>query len=148
MVIFNGNNKKSASVETLDNYTYTHTALITSSTYLPSRDFVAITDIDKKFHLIDRKTSQVLVTKLVVLNFQHITLKWPLFHQNLIHREISKRAAKMIYTKDESTILLADKTGDLYTLDFNGQNLESGSFKLLMGHLSMLTDLVNYCVSS
>ena len=48
----------------------------------------------------------------------------------------------MIYTKDESTILLADKTGDLYTLDIKSENLEKATFKLLMGHLSMLTDLV------
>ncbi len=57
-------------------------------------------------------------------------------------RDINKRAAKIIYTKNESNLLLADKTGDVYSLNLKVNNFEDVSFKPLMGHLSMLTDLV------
>ena len=57
-------------------------------------------------------------------------------------RPIVKRAAKMIYNKDETVLLLGDKTGDVYSLDMSQNGLETNEFKLLMGHLSMLTDLV------
>lgn len=63
------------------------------------------------------------------------------------NRDINKRAAKIIFTKDESTLLLADKTGDVYSLNLKAENLDEATFKPLMGHLSMLTDLVIKCSS-
>lgn len=42
-------------------------------------------------------------------------------------------------TKDESTLFIADKTGDVYTINLDDANLEP---KLLMGHLSTLLDIV------
>lgn len=45
----------------------------------------------------------------------------------------------MIHDKNESLLLIADKTGDVYKLALD--DLETNEVKLLMGHLSMLTDL-------
>lgn len=43
---------------------------------------------------------------------------------------------------EESLIILGDKTGDVYSLTIDPQTLETEEFKLIMGHLSMLTDMV------
>lgn len=56
-----------------------------------------------------------------------------------ILRELPKRAVKFMSTKDEATLFIADKTGDVYTIDLNDANWEP---KLLMGHLSTLLDTV------
>jgi hypothetical protein len=48
----------------------------------------------------------------------------------------------MISTQNESCIILGDKTGDVYSLNIEQSNIETSEFKLIMGHLSMLTDLV------
>jgi hypothetical protein len=60
------------------------------------------------------------------------------------NRLIHKRAAKMITNKSESAIILGDKTGDVYSL--NLESLETNEFNLIMGHLSMLTDIVLFII--
>lgn len=74
------------------------------------------TDVNKKLFIYNVSTKSLVSSKFVI-----------------------KRAAKIIYTNDESTLLIADKTGDVYTMDMN--NIETSEVKLLMGHLSMITDL-------
>lgn len=46
---------------------------------------------------------------------------------------------KVIFSADENSIVVGDKTGDVYLLNLDSNESE---FKLIMGHLSMLTDLV------
>jgi tRNA (guanine-N(7)-)-methyltransferase subunit TRM82 len=45
----------------------------------------------------------------------------------------------MLLLKDETSLLISDKTGDVYTL--NMRDLENSQVKILMGHLSVLTDM-------
>jgi hypothetical protein len=59
----------------------------------------------------------------------------------VLRRILSKRPAKLVIDKNESKILIADKTGDVYSLDFCGQS-KPAEPKLLMGHVSMMTDMV------
>ena len=66
-----------------------------------------------------------------------------LFIFSNFQRLISKRAAKLIYTDDENTLILGDKTGDVYTLNIDLKTLNDQKLNLLMGHLSMITDMVN-----
>lgn len=55
---------------------------------------------------------------------------------------INKRATKIVFNKSEKLIVVGDKTGDVYVLNIE-DDLPNQEFKLVMGHLSMLTDLVS-----
>ncbi|CAF0977169.1 unnamed protein product [Brachionus calyciflorus] len=99
----------------LECFKYKHSIELTTATYLPKKNLIAFTDLNKKFHLLDTN-NQVLTTKI----FQ-------------------KRAAKLLVNQEETTVILGDKTGDVYSLSLN--DLENNEFKLIMGHLSMLTDM-------
>lgn len=79
---------------------------------------IAFTDLNKFFYLLDYLNTNKIIVK----------------------KSFQKKAAKLLINKDESTILLGDKTGDVYGLNLN--DLENSEFKLIMGHLSMLTDMV------
>ena len=59
----------------------------------------------------------------------------------LLQRILSKRGVKLLSTNDESKLLVADKSGDVYILDLN--NLQNTDFTLLMGHISSLLDVVS-----
>lgn len=97
-------------------FEYKHTHTLTFSTYLPKKNLIIISDEEKKMLIINRESKTILATKNVV-----------------------KKASDMIYKKDESELLIADKTGDVYTL--NLEDFEKSELKLLMGHLSVITDL-------
>ena len=56
-------------------------------------------------------------------------------------RILSKRGVKLLSTNDESKLLVADKSGDVYIIDLN--NLQNTDFTLLMGHISSLLDVVS-----
>ena len=57
-------------------------------------------------------------------------------------RNIAKKAAKLIANSSETVLVLADKTGNVLSLSVEPQELDTSEFKLMMGHLSMITDLV------
>jgi tRNA (guanine-N(7)-)-methyltransferase subunit TRM82 len=57
----------------------------------------------------------------------------------LATKTLPKRASKMIYTRSESELLITDKTGDVYSVCMDAY--ETAEVVLLMGHLSMLTDI-------
>lgn len=97
-------------------FQYQHSLSITCGTYLPKKNLLILTDILKKMLIFDVATNELKST-----------------------RNIQKRAAKLIYNKDETELLIADKTGDVYTLNLD--DYDKNDIKLLMGHLSMLTDL-------
>lgn len=97
-------------------FEYKHTDDLTFSTFLPCKNLIIVADEQKKMLIIDCQSKNILFTKMVI-----------------------KKACKMIYKKDESELLISDKTGDAYTLDMN--DLENSQVKLLMGHLSVITDL-------
>jgi hypothetical protein len=58
-------------------------------------------------------------------------------------RVMSKRPSKIVVLKDESKMLIADKTGDVYSLDLQLLTYPNNEPKLLMGHVSMMTDMVS-----
>lgn len=97
---------------------YEHGEEITSAYYLPKRQWLVFTDITKKLIIVDHQ-SQIVTSKV-----------------------IQKRAAKLIGNRDETVLILGDKTGDVYSLSIADSDLAQSEFKLIMGHLSMLTDLV------
>jgi len=96
-------------------FEYKHEQGLTCGTYLPTKNLVVLTDLSKKLIIIDPTTKETLFTKTLI-----------------------KRVTKIIYKKNESMLLIFDKTGDVYTFDM--QDLVTNQVKLLMGHLSMLTD--------
>ena len=57
-------------------------------------------------------------------------------------RELAKRPAKFLTNSSESKLVIGDKTGDVYLMDLKTENLEQSQPQLLMGHMSMLTDMV------
>jgi tRNA (guanine-N(7)-)-methyltransferase subunit TRM82 len=57
----------------------------------------------------------------------------------LLQRSVAKRAVALSFVNTEEEILVADKAGDVWS--FHLKNLESES-KLLLGHVSMLLDMV------
>lgn len=63
---------------------------------------------------------------------------------NLYKRSICKRASKLIHSNDEQSVLIGDKTGDVYVMKLDLDNLDQCEVKLLMGSLSMLTDMRFY----
>ena len=67
-------------------FEYKHELSITCGTYLPKRNIVVITDIMKKMWFFDVSSRELKAT-----------------------RNIQKRAAKIIYNKDELELLIADK---------------------------------------
>jgi len=93
-----------------------HAHQICVSTYLPNRKLIIFSDIFKNLVIYDLSKNSYLDKKI----------------------ELPKRAVKFMSSKDEVTLFIADKTGDVYTIDFNDANLEP---KLLMGHLSTLLDI-------
>lgn len=104
--------------EEIKKVTYQHTSEIVASTFLPKKQLLVFTDIAKKVLIIDLKNNQEIVaTKL-----------------------INKRATKIVFNKSEKLIVVGDKTGDVYVLNIE-DDLPNQEFKLVMGHLSMLTDL-------
>ena len=84
----------------------------------------------KTFYSLSRTQIQLQSFKKFIINF---------INEIFQSRMVIKKACKMIYKKDESELLISDKTGDAYTLDMN--DLENSQVKLLMGHLSVITDL-------
>lgn len=65
-----------------------------------------------------------------------------------VNRELAKRPAKFLTNSSESKLVIGDKTGDVYLMDLKVENLEQSQPQLLMGHMSMLTDMVRpYCVT-
>lgn len=97
-------------------FEYKHADEITASTYLPKKNIVVISDTNKKLFILDAHTKNVLTNKNVV-----------------------KRAYKFVYDRNELNLLIADKTGDVYRLILD--DLNNNEVELLMGHLSMLTDI-------
>ena len=93
-----------------------HEVCLTYAIYLPKTKFLIFTDVNKKLFTYNMSTKALVTSKLIV-----------------------KRASKIIYTNDESTLIIADKTGDVYTL--NMKDIETSEVTSLMGHLSMITDL-------
>ncbi|KAK3103648.1 hypothetical protein FSP39_020744 [Pinctada imbricata] len=57
----------------------------------------------------------------------------------LSQRSVPKRCSALTFTHDESYVLVADRHGDVYRLSV-AKETEEG--KLLLGHLSMLLDIV------
>ncbi|RWS09457.1 tRNA (guanine-N(7)-)-methyltransferase non-catalytic subunit wdr4-like protein [Dinothrombium tinctorium] len=53
--------------------------------------------------------------------------------------EIIRKSVKVIFTSDESAILLTDRSGDVYSYDMSREDFCKGT--LLMGHLSMILDM-------
>lgn len=52
---------------------------------------------------------------------------------------LQRVAIKLVFTKSEESILVADKSGDVYFFSLKDQNTKNGT--LLMGHCSMLLDI-------
>jgi len=64
---------------------------------------------------------------------------WTLPTLSLIYQQnLAKRASKVLFTPDSKHILVADKNGDVYK--FDTEAVSEG--ELLLGHLSMLLDIV------
>jgi WD40 repeat protein len=104
-------------------FTFKHTDQVITSIYLPNRDYLIVCDSNKKLLVINCKTNEILVSKLLV-----------------------KRPVKLISKSDESLIVIGDKTGDVYTFQI-GQSpieMEKEEIKIIMGHLSVLTDISFY----
>lgn len=59
--------------------------------------------------------------------------------------QFAKRPNAIVLTKDEKIILMADKFGDVYSIDIDAQPYDTklqGERKPLLGHVSMLTDIL------
>lgn len=95
---------------------YKHTMNLTAGTYFPVKNLVVVGDDEKKLMIFEMATKNLLTTKT-----------------------LQKRASKMIYTKTESDLLITDKTGDVFTVNMDA--CETSEVALLMGHLSMITDV-------
>ena len=75
-----------------------------------------------------------------MFNIQHLSLSQVILNV-YFKRILSKRGVKLLSTNDESKLLVADKSGDVYIIDLN--NLQNTDFTLLMGHISSLLDVVS-----
>lgn len=58
----------------------------------------------------------------------------------LSQREFARGSSAMRFAPDAKTILLADKTGDCYTFDCDGDVMAKG--KWILGHLSIVLDIL------
>ncbi|OTF81782.1 hypothetical protein BLA29_005909 [Euroglyphus maynei] len=66
------------------------------------------------------------------------------FHQ-INQFKLKKNAQKMIFTKNETKILICDKAGDIYEFDVKQSSsspVEENCGRLLLGHCSMLLDFL------
>ena len=95
---------------------YKHSMNLTAGTYLPTKNLVVVVDDEKKLMIFETSKKNILATKT-----------------------LQKRADKMLYTKTEADLLITDKTGDVFTVNMDAY--QASEVVLLMGHLSMLTDL-------
>lgn len=85
---------------------------------MPNKSLLIFADLNKKLSIYDLKTKSLTGTKT-----------------------LSKRASHLAHTREEDYLLIGDKTGDVYMLKLDLNNLEQTEVKLLMGSLSMLTDM-------
>jgi len=70
-------------------------------------------------------------------DYKQITV-WTLPSLDLINQQnLVRKASKVIFTPDSSNVLIADKNGDVYKVDFKSAR----DPVLLLGHLSMLLDI-------
>jgi len=70
-------------------------------------------------------------------DYKQITV-WTLSTLKLITQQnLVRKASKVIFTPDSSNVLIADKNGDVYKVDF----MADSDPVLLLGHLSMLLDM-------
>ncbi|XP_069132385.1 LOW QUALITY PROTEIN: tRNA (guanine-N(7)-)-methyltransferase non-catalytic subunit wdr4-like [Argopecten irradians] len=92
----------------------------------PSGRYLAVCDIVKQLHLYDAEA------------------EWT----RLSTRELPRRCTSVTFTQDELHVLVADKTGDVYqykVIDEDGDSKseeENKGAQLMLGHLSMLLDVV------
>lgn len=98
-------------------YNLKHTHQITVSKYLPIKNLLIYSDLTKSIYIDDLNSKTNIAKKI-----------------------LSKRGVKLLSTNDESKLLVADKSGDVYIIDLN--NLQNTDFTLLMGHISSLLDVV------
>lgn len=60
--------------------------------------------------------------------------------QQIGHFQTKKIPIKLIFNKNEDSIFVCDKSGDIY--EYNIKNFKDSSEKLLLGHCSMLLDFI------
>ncbi|KAJ8299677.1 hypothetical protein KUTeg_023737 [Tegillarca granosa] len=91
---------------------------ILASKFSPSWKYFAVCDDQKQLHLFNSSEAE-----------------WKLISR----RQIEKRCTEVTFTSDEQYVLVADKSGDVYR--FSVLEVEKDG-ELLLGHLSMLLDLI------
>lgn len=94
-----------------------------STAFSDSGQLLAISDDRKQLHLYKK------------LNSDDATTSWTL----LTSRDVVRRSTSVLFTRDEKHVILGDKSGDVYKFSVI-EPTEPG--QLMMGHLSMLLDMV------
>ena len=72
-----------------------------------------------------------------------VYVKSTVYRIGYICRILPRRSSSLTFTLDESSVVVADKSGDAYRYSLTDTEAEG---TLLAGHISMLLDVVSICI--